>query len=667
MRNLYKRYVPGIAILGILIPILAACGGSAEPQIIRETVPVEVTAPPVVETVLVEQTVETTGGEAGAAFTTPHPIIGNTEEGLKVRQAIAHCTNRPEVIQSVYPFLSEEEQQALLMDTFLPQGHWALTTEGITTYPFDIERGKALLEEAGWTAGEEGAIRTNATDDRLSLSFTTTNAQFRQTWSAVFIQQMAACGIEIIPTYAPGSWWFGSTTGLRRRDFELGAFAWVGQADPGGQTLYACNQIPVPDNNWNGQNYMGWCNETASNAIIAANNTLDREQRQEFYATMQQEFTKDMISLPMFNRAEAGAWSTSLQNFSFDPTDYYTHNAGEWTLDGGGDTVVLAFTQEPATMWGQIESAAVQRTAAYLISALDGTTLGYDYQPVALTELSTIESGLATNDDVTVEAGAQVWTAAGEAAELADGVEVINAEGETVAFDGSPITMKQLAVTFEYIEGLTWSDGEPVKQADFELAYKINCDPDSGGTSYLVCDSIENIEFLSDTSYTVTFLPGAQWPEYFVATIGYAGGGTGTQFYPSHLVITTPGDHEGKTLAEVPAADWSTLKEIVETPLSTGPYVLTSWEKGQRMTFEANPFYYGGEPAIKTIIIQIVTDTNQAVAQLLTGEVDVVGTETLGAGSEVQTVIDAAAQGQIAVDTIASPTWEHVDFNLYIR
>ncbi|MCG8352971.1 MAG: ABC transporter substrate-binding protein, partial [Chloroflexales bacterium] len=272
MRNLYKRYVPGIAILGMLIPILAACGGAAEPevQIIRET------AVPV--TVVVEQTVEVTaeapsgetGVEAGGAFTTPHSIIGDTEEGLKVRQAIAHCTNRPEVIQSVYPFLSEEEQQALLMDTFLPQGHWARTTEGITTYPFDVDQGKTLLDEAGWTADDDTAIRTNADGDRLSLEFTTTNAQFRQTWSAVFIQQMAGCGIEIIPTYAPAAWWFGSTTGLRRRDFELGAFAWVGEADPGGQTLYACNQIPVPDNNWNGQNYMGWCNETASNAIIAA-------------------------------------------------------------------------------------------------------------------------------------------------------------------------------------------------------------------------------------------------------------------------------------------------------------------------------------------------------------------------------------------------------------
>ena len=109
----------------------------------------------------------------------------------------------------------------------------------------------------------------------LVIKFVTTNSQFRQTWSAVMIQNLADCGIQIIPTYAPASWWFGDTTGLARRDFELGAFAWVGEADPGGRTLYACSQIPTPANNWEGQNSMGWCNETASNAIIKANNTLD--------------------------------------------------------------------------------------------------------------------------------------------------------------------------------------------------------------------------------------------------------------------------------------------------------------------------------------------------------------------------------------------------------
>ncbi len=48
---------------------------------------------------------------------------------------------------------------------------------------------------------------------------------------------MADCGIQILRLHAPASWWFGDTTGLARRDFELGAYAWVGQVDPGGQTL----------------------------------------------------------------------------------------------------------------------------------------------------------------------------------------------------------------------------------------------------------------------------------------------------------------------------------------------------------------------------------------------------------------------------------------------
>src|SRR3712207_1937004 len=158
------------------------------------------------------------------------------------------------------------------MDTFLPQGHWALATEGITKYPFDAEQGKRLLDEAGWKAEEAGTVRTNAKGETLSLKFTTTDAQFRQTWATVLEKQLLDnCGIQIVRTHAPGSWWFGDTTGLARRDFELGAYAWVGEPDPGGDTLYACNQIPLPSNNWEGHNAMGWCNEKASKAIIAAN------------------------------------------------------------------------------------------------------------------------------------------------------------------------------------------------------------------------------------------------------------------------------------------------------------------------------------------------------------------------------------------------------------
>ena len=657
MGILSKRPIAVLALLAIMVPVLAACGGQtpvapAEP--IRETVVVVQTAEPIRETVVVAATADPSAPTAEApaavseAWTTPHPILSD----LKVRQAIAHCTNRPELIASVYPFLDEAQQGKLLMDANLPQGHWALATDGLTTYPFDVEKGAALLDEAGWTLAEGETERANADGEALSLSFTTTNAQFRQTWSAVFIQQMAACGVQIIPTFAPGSYWFGSSTGLRRREFELGAFAWVGETDPGGQTLYACNQIPLPSNNWNGQNYMGWCNDTASQAILAANNTLNREERIAQFATFQQEFTKDMVSLPLFNRTEAAAAANRVTGFAPNPTEYYTANIDEWTVSDG-DTVVLGFTQEPASLWGVIESAAVQRTAANLLGVAAATTFDYDYQAEGLTELPTIENGGSTNEDIEVSPGDIVWNTDGEAVELAAGVTVVNAAGETVTYESGALTLKQLAVTFEFVEGIKWEDGEPLKQADFELANKINCDPESGAVSLTVCESTAKVDYLSDTSYTVTYHPGVQWPEYFVYTVGA---------YPSHQVLA-----DGRTLADVPAAEWATLPEIVDDPLSNGPYVLDSWEKGQSMTFTANPNYYKGEPAIKTIVIKFIADTNQAVAQLLTGEVDVLGTETLGAGAEVQTVLDAAAAGDVQAFTIASPTWEHIDFNLFVK
>ncbi len=657
MGILSKRSFAGIMLLALIIPILAACGGqAAAPPIVETVVVVQTAEPQVIEqTVVVVQTAE--AGEAPApeapvtteAFSTPHPILGD----VRVRQAIAYCANRPELIASVYPFLDEEQQAGLTMDTFLPQGHWALSSD-ITTYPFDPEQGAALLEEAGWAASDTERVKDG---EVLAVNFTTTNAQFRQTWGAVFIQQMAACGITVVPTYAPGSWWFGSSTGLARREFELGGFAWVGQADPGGNTLYACNQIPLPSNNWEGQNYMGWCNEDASQAIIAANNTLNRDERIAQYAIVQREFTADMVSLPLFNRTEVAAASNNLVNFRPDPTEYYTANADEWETTDGSTTVVLGFTQEPATMWSLIESAAVQRTAGYLLAAPSITTYSYDYQAPGLLneELPTVENGGATNEAIEVSAGDIVWNTSGEAVELASGVEIVTSDGETITYESGTVTMNQLAVTFNYAEGIAWQDGELLKNADVELAAQINCDPDSGAVTFTLCDSRAGIEYNdgAGVSYTVTYHPGVQWPEYFAQTVGA---------YPSHITVA-----DGRNLADVPASEWSTLPEIVETPFSTGPYILESWDKGQQMTFTANPNYYKGVPAIDTVIIQFIADTNQAVAQLLTGEVDALGTETLGAGAEVETVLQAAEAGDVQAFTIASPTWEHIDFNLFVR
>ena len=214
--------------------------------------------------------------------------------------------------------------------------------------------------------------------------------------------------------------------------------------------------------------------------------------------------------------------------------------------------------------------------------------------------------------------------------------------------------MKQLVVTYKF-DPYTWNDGTPGSVADFQLSQKIDCDPDSGAVDFITCESIADIQWAEDGAleYTVTYLPGVQSPTYFLAPFGP---------YPSHQVLS-----DGRNLADVPAAEWVTLPEIAERPLSWGPYYVKEWNKGQNLVLEQNP-YYAGEVATPNVIFVFVADTNQAVAQLLNGDVDYLDDSTLGAGAEVQTVIDAAnSTGDIAYEITASPTWEHLDINLFTK
>ncbi len=632
---------------------LAACQGPTSVEVpVPVTVVVKETQPAVVQTQIVNQTqvVEVPVEVQAGSFSRPHPIFTD----LRVRQAIAYCTNKEELLAAVYPLLSDEQRSALVMNTNIPRDHWAYAgDENITIYPFDPAQGATLLDEAGWTLLEDAEFRTNAAGDELAFKMTTTDAAFRQTWGAVWEQQMAACGVHVVRLHVPASWWFGDTTGNSRRDFEVGAWGWVGQADPSGVSLYACDQIPFPETGWVGQNYMGWCNETASNAIKNANNTLIKDERVAAYTAFQAEFTKDMVSLPLFNRTNTYAIATGLEGFAPAPGQaFVTYNVNEWEIPGK-DTIVYGFTQEPASLFTLVESAQVAVLANSLIQGLAYTSLNYDFQPLLQSPLGTIENDLTTNEEVDVQPGEQVVDVNGNIHEWGDGISVLNAAGEVMAFDGSPVTMKQLVTTIQFIEGLTWSDGVPVTQADYELKLKVDCDPESGATSYVSCDLIKNLEF-NDRGYIVTTLPGSQAPLYFLAFDA----STLPDIYPAHRVLS-----DGRLLADVPPSEWTTLPEIAENPIGVGPYVLKEWVRGEKMVFEANPFYFAGEPKTKNLIIAFITPEN-AEAQLIGGQVDILDFTTLVGVSEA--LRDAEAGGAIKVIIDPSASWEHIDYNLFL-
>lgn len=68
---------------------------------------------------------------------------------------------------------------------------------------------------------------------------------------------------------------------------------------------------------------------------------------------------------------------------------------------------------------------------------------------------------------------------------------------------------------------------------------------------------------------------------------------------------------------------WSEA-EIVEHPVGTGPFTLTSWTRGQELLLARNPNYWGEAPKLSQLVIRPIPDANTRATALLTGEVQFV-------------------------------------------
>jgi ABC-type transport system substrate-binding protein len=62
--------------------------------------------------------------------------------------------------------------------------------------------------------------------------------------------------------------------------------------------------------------------------------------------------------------------------------------------------------------------------------------------------------------------------------------------------------------------------------------------------------------------------------------------------------------------------------KISEAPNGTGPYTLNEWVRGDHMTFEANPNYWGTAPTIDTLIFRWSTEQAARLLELQSGTVD---------------------------------------------
>lgn len=245
---------------------------------------------------------------------------------VRVRRALLHAIDRQSISDRLFG------GKLPVADTSVSPLDWVHRTD-VPTYPFDPERAKALLTEAGWTPGP-GGIRVNAAGETLSVVLqTTAGNRSRERVQQVIQAGWKTVGVETVIRNEPARVLFGET--ISKRQFPgLALFAWISSPENAPRSTLHCDEIPTADNAWSGQNYTGYCNPEMDRLIEAINVELDRDKRAALWADLQRLYATDLPALPLFFRVEAHVWPKWLQGVQ--PTGHLNYSSlwvENWSAD----------------------------------------------------------------------------------------------------------------------------------------------------------------------------------------------------------------------------------------------------------------------------------------------------------------------------------------------
>ena len=242
----------------------------------------------------------------------------------RVRQALALCLDRQQVVDSVLAGLST------VPNSYLPQGNLFYNTNA-TTYSFDVTAAGQLLEQAGWkdvdhdpsTPRQAWGVPGIPNGTPFEVNYVTTNAVQRQQVSTILTASLAQCGIKVdVQTldantlYAPGP---GGV--LFGRNFDLAEFAMGSTEIETPCDWYTSSEVPNAANNWVGTNVSGFINPDFEAACLASQQSLpDDPAHAAAYAQAQSIFAEDLPVIPLYWRVETAAARADLCHFSLDPT-----------------------------------------------------------------------------------------------------------------------------------------------------------------------------------------------------------------------------------------------------------------------------------------------------------------------------------------------------------
>ena len=305
--------------------------------------------------------------------------------------------------------------------------------------------------------------------------------------------------------------------------------------------------------------------------------------------------------------------------------------------------LVVCMAQEPDTLFPYGGSMLASQAVQHAIFENSITALSFDHQAQGIEKLPSLADGDAVIHVVEVAEGDRVLTAANQPKELAVGDAVLNATGEEVVFDGTPVEMEQMVVDF-VMKPTVFADGTPAKASDSVFSFRIAGAPDTLTDKTDILRT-QSYEATGELAVRWTGLPGYKDSTYFL------------NFWsplPEHLW----GQYSAQELLEV--------EEVNRLPVGDGPFRIVEWQPGESIRVVRNEHYYRaaeGLPYLDSVTYRFIPDTNQLLARLLSGECDI-GTQDGLSTNEAPFLIEAEASGILIPYFQTGTVYEHIDFNI---
>src|SRR5215203_1967971 len=275
-----------------------------------------------------DPTTETDGERAKRGTT--NPTMGDKA----VRQALNLAVQRDVISQQLYSGVETEPPTANIL-TGMP------TMESPnTSWEFNVEEAKRILEEAGWTM--QGDVRAKDGVE-LNITYVTTISSVRQKTQAIIKQALEQIGFRVELRQVDAAVFFDSSAGNDQNtshfynDIEMYT---TGPTTPVPTdymlTWYAGPEnenIAQASNQWSGLDYSRYQNAEYDELLDQARLETDIEKAAELFIQMNDILINDVAVVPLVNRAaDKYGISTTLrdENVALSPFEYNYWNIANW-------------------------------------------------------------------------------------------------------------------------------------------------------------------------------------------------------------------------------------------------------------------------------------------------------------------------------------------------